>query len=87
MTTMYLFKCFPVVIRMSNNHVLQLLRMEKFNNLLVTYFIKSSLKFFKNCFHRDVEDVIDALRNIVSPLIKQKVISAYCNTLNEMVGG
>lgn len=83
---MYLFKCFPVIICISNNHIFQFFRIEKFNNLFVTYFVKSSLKFFINCLYRDVEDVIDILRNIVCPLMKQKMISAYCNTLNKMEG-
>lgn len=61
--------------------------MEKFNNILVTNFVKSSLEFFIKCLHRDVEDVIDTLRNIVSPLMKQKMISAYCSTLKETGSG
>lgn len=84
---MYLFKCFPVIICISNNHILEFCRMEKSNNLLVTHFVKSSLKFFINCLYRDVEDVIDTLRNIVSPLMKQEMISAYCNTLGKTGGG
>lgn len=84
---MYLFKCFPVVICISDNHILKLFGMEKFNNLLVTYFVKSSLKLLINCLYRDVEDVIDILRNIVSPLIKQRMISDYSNTPNKTGGG
>ena len=84
---MYLFKCFPVVICISNNHIPEFFRMEKFNNLLVTQFVKSSLKLFIKCLYRDVEDVIDILRNVVSPLMKQKMISAYCNTVNKTGGG
>lgn len=61
--------------------------MENVNNLLVTHFIKSSLKFFINCLYRDVEDVTDTLRNIVCPIMKQKMILAYCNNLNRMGRG
>lgn len=84
---MYLFKCFPVVICISDNHILELFGMEKFNNLLVTHFVKSSLKFLINCLYRDVEDVIDILRNIVSPLMKQRMISVYSNTPNKTERG
>lgn len=79
---MYLFKCFPVVICISDNHILEFFGMEKFNNLLVTHFVKSSLELLINCLYRDVEDVIDILRNIVSPLMKQRMISDYSNTPN-----
>lgn len=84
---MYLFKCFPVVICISDNHILEFFGMEKFNNLLVTHFVKSSLELLINCLYRDVEDVIDILRNIVSPLMKQRMISDYSNTPNKTGGG
>lgn len=58
--------------------------MENVNNLLVTHFIKSSLKFSINCLYGDVEDVTDTLRNIVCPIMKQKITLAYCNNLNRM---
>ena len=74
---MYLFKCFPVIVCISNNDILEFFRMEKFNNLLVTHSVKSSLKLFINFLHRDVEDVVDILINIISPLRKQKRISAF----------
>lgn len=61
--------------------------MEKFNNLLVAHFVKSSLKLFINRLYRDVEDVTDILRNIVSPLMKQEMISGYCTILNKTGGG
>ena len=64
---MYLFKCFPVVICVSDNHILKLFGMEKFNNLLVTHFVKSSLKLLINCLYRGVENIINTLRNIVFP--------------------
>lgn len=83
---MYLFKCFPVVICISNNHILEFFRMEKFNNLLVAHSVKSSLKLFINRLYRDVEDVTDILRNIVSPLMKQKMISGYCNGVVSPLG-
>lgn len=71
--TVYLFKCLLVTICISNSHVPQLFRMKNSYNLLVTHFIKSSLKFFINCLYRDVEDIINTLRNIVVPLIKKFV--------------
>lgn len=63
----YLFKLFPVKISISNYYCHQFFRLEKSKYLLITDFIKSSLKFLVNCLYGSVENVINTLRNIVFP--------------------
>lgn len=77
----YLFKCFPVKVCISNDGILQFSRTKTLNNLLIAHFIKSPLKFIIHFLYRDVEDVIDTLRNIITPLMKQKIIATCWQNL------